>query len=472
MTGEVGSATGLKAGSKTSSTSRFRSVRVRVTGGATLALTAVILLTGFLFTNAVRRSESRSLEVACRQRLSDTLALVLAGPIKTPLPAARDSALLVQVLRPDGSVLGSTANVMDMDRPFVSAAEFPVVDNEVREWSASVEMTDVLLTGQSVTNDEGAWPVYVAVPKSSVGRTVATVRAQMFRWAPPLLLLGALLLWFVVGRALRPVDVLRAEVDAIGPAELHHRVSVAPINDEIGRLAATMNSMLDRLQASADRQSRFVSDASHELRSPLAVLRTRLEVALRHPEQADWKSVATTALHQGTRMERLVTDLLTLARTGVAATKAADPAEVDLGDLVLRAVVEARVEGAGKVAIDASQVSGGRVVGQDDLLQRAVSNLLSNAIRHAVSTVKVSVQTVSGSVLVTVEDDGPGVPEQERERIFERFVRLDESRTRSDGGAGLGLAIVAEIAVAHDGGVTVSSSGLGGARFELSLPEA
>jgi signal transduction histidine kinase len=452
--------------------SRLRSVRVRVTAGATLALTAVILLTGFLFTNAVQRSESRSLEVACRQRLSDTLALVTAGPISTPLPAARDSPLLVQVLRPDGSVLGSTANVMDMDRPFVSAADFPVVSDVAREWVTSVEMTDVLLIGQSVTNEEGAWPVYVAVPKSSVGRTVGTVRAQMFRWAPPLLLLGALLLWFVVGRALRPVDVMRAEVDAIGPNELHHRVSVAPVDDEIGRLATTMNSMLDRLQSSADRQARFVSDASHELRSPLAVLRTRLEVALRHPEHADWKSVATTALHQGTRMERLVADLLTLARTGVAATSAAVRQEVDLGDLVLRCVGDARIESASNVSVDASQVSGGRVCGQEDLLSRAISNLLSNAIRHAASTVNVSVQTVSGSVVVTVDDNGPGVPEAERDRIFERFVRLDESRTRSDGGAGLGLAIVEEIVSAHDGTVTVGSSPLGGARFEVSLPEA
>jgi signal transduction histidine kinase len=448
----------------------LRSVRVRVAAGATLALSAVIVLTGVLFTNAVRNSESSSLQVACRQRLSDTLALVSAGQVTMPLPAARDSPLFVQVLRPDGSVLSSTANVMDMETPFVSSSGFPVVTAAPREWTTSVEMTDVLLMGQAVENDEGVWPVYVAVPKSSVGRTVGTVRAQMFRWAPPLILLGALLLWFVVGRALRPVDVLRAEVDEIGPTELHKRVSVPPVNDEIGRLAGTMNSMLDRLQSSADAQARFVSDASHELRSPLAVLRTRLEVALRHPEQADWKNVATSALHQGARMERLVADLLALARTGVVTTSDA-PREVDLGDLVLRCVADARIESP-TALIDASGVSGGRVLGQDDLLNRVVANLLSNAVRHSASRVNISVQTIAGSVVVAVDDNGPGVPLAEQERIFERFVRLDESRTRRDGGAGLGLAIVKEIVTAHGGTVTVGTSPLGGARFEVTLPEA
>jgi len=308
------------------------------------------------------------------------------------------------------------------------------------------------------------------VGRSVVLPSLETVKADVERFGrmiaigvPVLTGLVALVTWLVVGRALRPVEGIRSRVAQIGAGDLHQRVPDPGTGDEVGRLAATMNRMLDRLQRSSDRQRRFVSDASHELRSPLASLRTQLEVALAHPEGADWPGVAGGVLEEGVRLERLVDDLLALARADEGVVLA-HTEELDLGEIMVEEA--GRVEG---LEVEAD-VAAARLRGDPLALRRVVRNLLDNARRHASSRIVLRVALEGDEVLAVVEDDGTGIPEAEREQVFERFARLGEARDRDAGGTGLGLAVVREIVEAHGGTVVAEQGEEGGARLVVRLP--
>jgi signal transduction histidine kinase len=268
--------------------------------------------------------------------------------------------------------------------------------------------------------------------------------------------------YLAAGRALRPVEAIRARVAATH-GDLSVRVPVPPAHDEVGRLAETMNAMLGRLQAAQAVQRRFVADASHELRSPLATIATGLELLA---QDSHGTSPATVAALRGEteRLGRLVDALLLLARADESGLRPRRE-DVDLDE-----VVEAeRGRPAGRIVprIDTVPV---RVVGDRGQLARVVRNLVDNACRHARSTVVVTVGRDARQALLEVADDGPGVPPPQRARVFERFVRLDDARARVDGGAGLGLAIVAEVVAAHGGTVEVVEGPLGGALFQVRLP--
>jgi signal transduction histidine kinase len=286
---------------------------------------------------------------------------------------------------------------------------------------------------------------------------------------PAMIALVALAAWYFTGRALKPVEAIRAEAESITGATMDRRVPEPDTDDEVGRLARTMNAMLDRLEASAHKQRQFVSDASHELRSPLASIRTNLEVALHNPDRADWPAVAQRALVEDGRMEDTVSELLDLARLDEAEGPA--PLEtlpdVDLDELVLDDTVQQR-----RVPVDTTRVSAGRVHGRREQLQRVVRNLLDNGARHADSLVAVGLVTADGAVELTVDDDGPGIPSEDRDRVFERFTRLDDGRARDAGGLGLGLSMVKAIAEHHGGSVTIEDAPLGGARVRVRLPAA
>jgi signal transduction histidine kinase len=284
---------------------------------------------------------------------------------------------------------------------------------------------------------------------------------------PLLLAVVAVTTWIVVGRALAPVEAIRTEVDAISAAALHRRVPDPPADDEIGRLARTMNRMLARLEQAQARQRRLVSDASHELRSPVAAIRQHAEVALAHPGRTTAGELAETVLAEDLRLQRLAEDLLLLTRADEQSL-ALRRRPVDLDDLVFDEA--RRLRGAGGLRIDTTAVSAGRVDGDAAALRRMVRNLADNAARHAGGHLAFSVTERDGTVLLAVDDDGPGIPVADRERVFERFVRLDGARSRDDGGSGLGLAIVAELAAVHGGTVAIASSSLGGARVEVTLP--
>jgi signal transduction histidine kinase len=259
-------------------------------------------------------------------------------------------------------------------------------------------------------------------------------------------------------------------------------VPIPESDDEIALLARTLDAMLGRLHAAADRQRTFLADAAHELRSPIAAITTTLEVALRHPREADWAATARDALAEGERMARLVDDLLLLARAdaGPRGTPRA------MRPVPLAPVVEAGCSDGAAGARDHVQVqlitsgtgSAGSaseellVLGEPDALRRVVRNLVENGCRYAASTVTVGVRRDGGSAVVEVSDDGPGIPAEQHERVFERFTRLDLARDRDSGGAGLGLAIARAIAREHGGDVALVDAPHGGVRAVLTLPLA
>ncbi|MFJ6075688.1 ATP-binding protein [Streptomyces sp. NPDC093065] len=300
--------------------------------------------------------------------------------------------------------------------------------------------------------------VYAGAPLSAEHGAVNTALTVMLIGFPLLLAVVAWVTWLVTRRALRPVEGIRREMAAITASEdLARRVPVPGTHDEVARLASTTNETLAALEDSVERQRRFVADASHELRSPIASLRTQLEVAAAHPELLDLDG----AVEDTVRLQRLAADLLLLARLD-AGERPAD-ARVDLASL-------AREEAEGRRGVSVRGDVAVNVAGSRGQLGRVLANLLDNAQRHARSAVEVSVRREGEAAVVAVADDGEGVPAADRERIFERFVRLDAARSRDDGGAGLGLAIARDVAVRHGGTLTVHDAPAGGALFELRLP--
>jgi signal transduction histidine kinase len=291
------------------------------------------------------------------------------------------------------------------------------------------------------------------------GSIDAATRA--IRWFVPafVALVGALT-WIVASAALRPVSRLTArvaDISAQGPLT-GERVEVPITADEIAALANRMNEMLDRVGASAATQRAFTSDASHELRSPLAVLRSDHEQAL-----ASGDDLAARSLPEIARLERVVDDLLQLARSDERRERPMTP--VDLDDIVLVEATRHR-----RVPIDVRGVGAGQVLGDRERLQRMVQHVFDNAARHAHASAQVALVATDEVVVLTVDDDGPGIPADQREAVFERFVRLDHARQRDRGGAGLGLAVVAEIVADHGGRVSAGVSPTGGARLEVRLP--
>ena len=302
-------------------------------------------------------------------------------------------------------------------------------------------------------------------------RGVHLARTSLTVTVPVLVLIVAVLVWSVVGRALRPVETMRREVARITAARLDRRVAQPTTSDEVGRLAGTLNEMLDRLQGAYDAQRRFVADASHELRTPIANIRLALEVATAHPDRADWPAIADDVLAQDRRMEKLTTDLLQLARAGSggAGPRHADAVPVDLAGLVRDEL--ARPVPPERRLVLAAPAPAIEVLGDRDQLAQVLTNLVDNALRHAAHEVTISLSRGTTSAELRVADDGPGIPPRHREAVFEPFFRLDEHRTRAAGGTGLGLAIARELVRAHGGTVEVHDAEPGAA-FVVRLPLA
>jgi signal transduction histidine kinase len=328
-----------------------------------------------------------------------------------------------------------------------------------------------LLTGISMLRPDGATPVTTVVITSlyDVDQRISTLRTGLATGLPLLIGIVGLVSWTIVGRSLKPVEAIRQEVVAIAHTTLDRRVPEPAVHDEVGRLAQTMNEMLDRLEGAAKLQRQFVSDASHELKSPLASMRAQLEVALAHPELTPWDTVATRVLEENVRMQRLINELLELARLDEQDVESylGEQAIIDLDDLVF---TEAKTLRTRRVRTEG--VSAGRVRGNANQLRQVLCNLLDNAARYAKEEIRIGLETVQHRVTLVVEDDGPGVPPHERDRVFHRFARVEESRSRSGGGSGLGLAVVQGIIDRHAGTISVSRAGIGGARFEVTFPAA
>jgi signal transduction histidine kinase len=422
-----------------------------------------LVIGGVMMTGLLRRALERDVRTAARLRARDVASVLKTGSGPGSLAVEDREDSLIQVLDGVGRVIASSPNMTGQRR---------VARVEPGQWRrlshTPIEDAPFIVVAEPAEAPSGTFTVLVARSTDDVKESTRKVSGLLAAGSPLLLLIVGITTWRVVGRALAPVEAIRSEVDSISAAELHRRVGDPSGRDEIARLAATMNRMLDRLELAQSRQRRFVSDASHELRSPVASIRQHAEVALTHPDRITTTELAQVVLDEDLRVQHLVEDLLLLARADEG-TLASRRQPVDLDDLVFEVATQLRTSGG--LRIDTTSVSAGRVAGDEAQLRRLLRNLGDNAARHAQAKVVFSLrETTAGTVLLRVDDDGPGVPEVERRRIFERFVRLDDARSRDTGGSGLGLAIVAEIAAAHSATVSVAGSPLGGARFEVEMP--
>ena len=325
------------------------------------------------------------------------------------------------------------------------------------------------------SRNAGGVDFVVAADISNVIRSVDHVQSIMWFAIPFAVLAAVLVAWILAGRALRPVAQITKQVGEINSGTLGERIPQPCTGDEVDRLATTMNAMLDRLDHNDTRLRQFVSDASHELRTPVAVLHSEAEVALRKPADTPVADLAAGVLAEAQRLQRIVDDLLVLAHHDESRSPSSAQA-VDLDDIVLEEAARSRA-----VPVDVSAVSAGRVTALPDRAGRIIAHLLDNAALHARERAAVSLTTRPApdrasakgrQAVLTVDDDGPGIDEADRDRIFERFTRLSEARSRDTGGAGLGLAVVKALVAELGGQITVENSPLGGARFTITLPAA
>jgi signal transduction histidine kinase len=433
------------------------SVRARVTAAVLLVALVVATVGAFLFVTTLRSALEQGLMTSAKQEVDSVQAQLKAGEPPGQAVVSGRNDVIVQIVSDDGRVV---------------ATDHQAVITPLRRTPGSAR--DVRVKGLVdpyivVAERERGGTGLIAVGRSSeqVSKATSTAAILFGVFVPLALALLALAVWVSVGRALRPVEAMRREAAVITSAHLDRRLPITPGDDEIPRLARTLNEMLDRIDASQRLQRQFVSDASHELRSPLATLRQLAEVAEGYPGRVETADLAADVLAEEQRMEDLVNALLVLARLDDGPSPR-DDRPVDLDDLVL---MEARRQRNGGARIDVSGVSAGQVAGHPVLLGQAVRNLLANAVRHARDRVTVTLDEHDDRVLLVVDDNGPGIPEEERTRVFERFVRLDESRAREDGGgAGLGLAIVRKVVESSGGTVVVGDAPGGGARMTVSLP--
>ena len=440
-------------------------LRSRMVLVAAVAVALVVAAVGVLVITSVREGLIDTADQLGEAQAEQLAELARQGTLPPKLVASHDLVVAAQVVR-DGRVISATDN-----------ATAPGLFHMPQQPPGSDEVADIArlpvdeggpfrVTAFGTRTPEGPATVFVAVDVEGVNDAVAAFIRDGVVALVLVILAVSVICWLVIGRTLSPVDAISRRAELITGQRLEQRVPEPRAHDEIRRLARTINDMLTRLELSARRQERFVADAAHELRTPLATLRLRLETALaRGNPQAD-EELLPDLLTETLRLSSLVEQLLLLARSDAGRlTTHASP--VDLDDVVSDVV---RANQNRKVAVREKDVQPAQVVGEPALLEQVVRNLVDNAVGHATSQVDVSVTADPTKAVITVDDDGPGIPFDNRSEVFERFVRLDDSRGRASGGVGLGLAIVHEIVRLHSGTVQVTDSPSAGARFQVSLP--
>ena len=438
---------------------RLATIRAITTIVATIVVAIALVVGAAGLIAALRRTMVDELTEAARAQAADVVGQLEAGrpPV---LEVAGADEQLIQVMTPAGAVVASSPNMAG--RPAVVR----LAPGQSARVVTPLDDDEFVAVAEGAQTSDGPRIVLVARALVDVLDTTTVITRLLVIGLPLMVAVVALTTWFAVGRALAPVEAIRREVDAISAAQLHRRVPQPKADDEIGRLAATMNRMLERLESARNSQRRFVSDASHELRSPITTIRQHAEVALAHPDRVTAAELAEVVLAEQQRMQRLVEDLLLLARVDehVPLTRAA----VDLDDLAFEE--GHRLRSATSKRVDTSGVNAVRVQGDADALRRMVRNVGENAVRHASSRVDVTLVERGEEVVLTIDDDGPGIPATERARVLQRFVRLDDARSRDEGGSGLGFSIVDEVVRAHGGSMSIEQSPLGGARIVITLP--
>lgn len=442
-------------------------VRVRSALAAAVVVAVVLVAAAGVFALFYERQLTDAVEAAATQRARTVAAdIERLGPPGGAIVPESGETVPIQVLDPSGRVVAASPTLAGL--PPMSPLR--PADGQVRHEDrrlVSAEGDRYRIAAVGAGTPAGTYTVLVGESLEPVHESLENAAALLVIGCPPLVVIVAAATYLFVGRALAPVEAIRRKVSGITAARLADRVPVPEAQDEVARLATTMNMMLDRVETQVTAQHRFVADAGHELRSPLATLRSGLDVlATRHPADRDAELLAMLSA-ETIRLGDLVDGLLLLARTDEhGAAHATD--DVDLDDVV--AAERARLAAQQPQLAVTAAVTPVRVVGDRGQLTRVLRNLADNAAGHAASAVAFTLSTRPGHAVIEVRDDGPGVPAQDRERIFDRFVRLDESRQRASGGSGLGLAIVRELVTAHGGEVRVGDAPGGGALFRVELP--
>ncbi|MEO8475845.1 MAG: HAMP domain-containing sensor histidine kinase [Actinomycetota bacterium] len=436
---------------------RRGSVRVRATAAAMLVVGLALLVAAVAMVRLMDRSLTANVRTLAEDR-ADAIVSELRAGRGPDLNAGQADDEFVQIVDASGTVVDSSENVRGRDAVSPGAA--------VAMGLRTAPSSQFLVVASVPSLPGGKRTVVVGRNLDDVREAIDTASRLLSIGVPILLLVVGAVMWWITARALRPVESMRAEVETISAGDLAHRIEEPATRDEIARLAATLNTMLARLEEAQLRQRRFVSDAAHELRSPVAAIRQHAEVSIAHPGSAPAHVLAGVVLEEALRLQRLADDLLFLARLDEGAKGTAEP--VDLDDLVLAEA--ARLRSASSLRIDTTGVAAARVAGRASELTRVVRNLADNAGRHARATIAFSLSDEGRHVVLIVDDDGPGVAPDARDRVFERFVRLDEARAQDDGGSGLGLAIVRDVTIAHGGTVELTEAPSGGARVHIVLP--
>jgi signal transduction histidine kinase len=441
---------------------RRLSLRVKATLIGT-ALFAVVLIVGSVL--LVATLENRlvaSSDQLSRSRVVDLLDLARTGDLTGVLANVDDDGM-AQVVGPTGEVVAASPNLVGRAAvsdqpagPSLAVRTFQAPDDleteTYRVWSAS---------GQS---PDGPVDVYVGSSLESVAEASSALRRALWVGVPVVVVLLGVVIWLLLGRTLGRLDRIRADVDRISAENLHTRVEGDGVDDEVGRLAATMNAMLGRLDRSAQQQRDFVADVSHDLQSPLAAQRVALELALAPSGEVDLDRLRCDVLGATTDMEQLVRDLLVLAE--LDADAGAQPTAIDLDEVVLEEATRARTGSA--VRIDTAQVLAAPAHADLHDTRRIVRNLIDNAVAHATTGVRLVVDVDGDRARFDVVDDGPGIPAEHREKVFDRFYRVDTARARGSG-SGLGLAIARALAERNSGQLDLLTSPQG-THLRLLLP--
>ena len=446
---------------------RRLSLRARLSLVSVAAVALGLLAGGVLLVGVRNFALLRAVNAEARDAAVAVANLVDQDSLSDPIPAS--PGMQVQVVDEQGRVR-AVSGTADRLVPIL----YPDELRETADGAGRVIPGDRIgLTGEVrvVVEDAGrpGDPVRVLVARSTndVEQGVHILRITLLIAFPLLVLLLGAVAWRVMGAALRPVEALRSGAEEITGGARPGRLPLPASQDEIHRLAVTLNDMLHRLDSARARQRAFVADAAHELRSPLTNMRTELEVAQRLPDDTDWPALSQDLLTDVERLSRLVDDLLLLARADDAATRPVAPARetIELGQLLDEVAARYPTVTYARPAVAL------RADGDRDALARVVGNLLDNAVRHAAGKVELTVGRDGAYQRISVTDDGPGIPVGDRERVFRRFTRLDDARARDAGGSGLGLAIVRELVRQHHGTVTLGDAEPG-LRADVRLPKS
>ncbi|GII77258.1 hypothetical protein Sru01_22400 [Sphaerisporangium rufum] len=448
---------------RTSAAAWPRSIRGRVTLLA-LALAALLLAPlGVAVDLVVRDAVAGALLRDTREAAARVAAAYHEGTLRNPVTPGPGGVDVIQIVGPGDHLLAATTAAERL--PVLGTAR-PARPGRFLDFVACPPPAGACLHATAAQiGPPPAGPVVYAAARMPVPLSGRALDALVGLHVAALTALAGWAAWKGADRGLRTVDDVRAQLARIMVGDLSRRVREPPGEDEISTLARTVNRTLARLEHSVEQQRRFAADASHELRTPIAGLRAHLEEARMYPEQADLPTLVNGALRDTDRVEAIVTDLLFLARLGSGGPAAQEP--VDLGGLAAEEIARR----PGRVPVKAELADGVTVRGVRPHLLRLAGNLLDNAQRHAATMVRVEVFRARSTAVLAVTNDGDRIAARDRERVFQRFTRLDESRSRDRGGTGLGLAIARDVAIAHGGTLHVEDTPEG-TRFVLVLPAA